>query len=138
MKILYIILLPVLLIIIEWSFEPKIWTKDDLTSIPREGHLFNGGNYLVPRKKYLEISKNWLGYVNYIEVAVFAYLWLKEGNYINVLRNLEYMHASSNDSFYKSHINYHQAMKEYLLEVVDNNLELSKERLEEINKKTWT
>ena len=62
---------------------------------------------------------------------------MKKGNYINVLQGLEYIHASSNDSFYKSHVNYHKAMKEYLLDVVDNNLELDKSRLEDINNGTW-
>ena len=120
-----------------WEFEPRVWGKEDIKSIPRKGHLFNGGNYLVPRKKYLEISKDWLGYVNYIEVAVFAFLWMKKGNFINVLDKLEYVHSNSNDSFYKSHVEYHKAMKEYLLEVVDNDLDLDKERLQKINDGIW-
>ena len=124
--------------VIGGSFKPRIWSKEDIKSIPREGHLFNGGNYLVPRKNYLEVSKDWLGYVNYIEVAVFAFLWIKKGNHINVLKDLEYFHASSNDSFYKSHVEYHKAMKNYLIEIVDGNAELNKERLEKINKGIWT
>ena len=120
-----------------WEFTPRLWGKEDIKSVPREGHLFNGGNYLVPRKKYLEISKDWLGHINYIEVAVFAYLWMKEGNYINVLKDLEYYHASSDDSFYKSHVKYHNAMKEYLVEIVDENIELDKGRLAKINNTVW-
>ena len=120
-----------------WEYPPRVWGKEDLKSIPREGHLFNGGNYLVPRKAYLEVSKDWLGYINYIEVAVFAYLWMKKGNYINVLKDLEYFHASSDDSFYKSHVEYHKAMKEYLVDIVDNNLELDKSRLDNINNGIW-
>jgi glycosyltransferase involved in cell wall biosynthesis len=63
--------------------------------------LGNTGNYLVPRKEYLEISKqidnNFCHYIG--EVLYFNYLWLKNGNYIICKNNFEYNHEIRDDGY---------------------------------------
>lgn len=61
----------------------------------------NAGNYIVPRKEYLEVSKqidpSFCGYIG--EVLYFNYLWLINGNYIACKKDFEYNHIIRQDSY---------------------------------------
>jgi hypothetical protein len=67
--------------------------------------LLNTGNYLVPKKTYLEIAKQidncYSGYT--IDVIYYNYLWLKNKNYLYILDSYEYDHTSRPDSFWCTH-----------------------------------
>ena len=63
--------------------------------------FLNVGNYLVPKKRYLEVAKNIdYKFVEYtMEVLYYNYLWLSSGNFIKCVKGYEYDHAMRDDCF---------------------------------------
>ncbi len=67
--------------------------------------LLNTGNFLVPRKEYLEVAKDIdpsFSACPY-EVIYFNYLWLKSGRTIFCSKDYEYEHSLRDDSFWRTH-----------------------------------
>lgn len=56
--------------------------------------FLNTGNYLIPRKRYLDICKQIdKSYAHFtVDVVYFNYLWLKAGNKLHCVSNYEYDH----------------------------------------------
>lgn len=69
--------------------------------IARLSCFLNTGNYLVNKKRYLEIANQIdPSYAEYtLEVMYYAYLWLKNGNYLKCVENFEYDHTMRDDCF---------------------------------------
>lgn len=67
--------------------------------------LLNTGNFLVPRKEYLEVAKSIDSSlpVHPCEVLYFNYLWLKSGRTLYCNKDYEYIHSLRDDSFYRTH-----------------------------------
>lgn len=63
--------------------------------------FLNVGNYLVPKKRYLEVAKNIdYKFVEYtMEVLYYNYLWLSNGNFIKCVKDYEYDHTMRDDCF---------------------------------------
>lgn len=63
--------------------------------------FLNVGNYLVPKKRYLEVAKNIdYKFVEYtMEVLYYNYLWLSSGNFIKCVKGYEYDHTMRDDCF---------------------------------------
>lgn len=77
------------------------WIKNFNNSLYYLPIFGNTGNYLVPRKEYLEISKQIDNKYNHVvgEVLYFNYLWLKNGNYIFCKKDFEYQHTIRDDGY---------------------------------------
>lgn len=76
--------------------------------------FLNVGNYLVPKKKYLEIAKNIdYKFVEYtMEVLYYNYLWLSSGHFIKCVKDFEYDHTMRNDCFsYSNDKNFNDIFK---------------------------
>jgi len=66
--------------------------------------LLNTGNFLVPRKEYLEVAKDIDPYFSACpyEVIYFNYLWLKSGRVLYCNKDYEYEHGIRSDSFWRT------------------------------------
>jgi glycosyltransferase involved in cell wall biosynthesis len=67
--------------------------------------LLNTGNYLVPKREYLEVVKTIdpTLLVCPCEVLYFNYLWLKAGKKLFCKSDYEYFHTQRPDSFYRTY-----------------------------------
>ena len=66
--------------------------------------LLNTGNFLVPRKEYLEVAKDIDPYFSPCphEVVYFNYLWLRSGRTLYCNKDYEYIHTQRDDSFWRT------------------------------------
>jgi len=67
--------------------------------------FINTGNYLVPRKEYLEVASNIdSNYSQYtVDCVYYNYLWLKSGRKLFCVKDYEYDHGMRGDSYYMTH-----------------------------------
>ena len=67
--------------------------------------FLNTGNYLIPKKQYLEISKQIdTSYAHFtVDVIYFNYLWLSSGRKLSCVKGFEYDHTLRGDSYYMTH-----------------------------------
>jgi hypothetical protein len=67
--------------------------------------LLNTGNFLVPRKEYIEVAKNIDPslLVHPCEVLYFNFLWLSSGRVLYCNKDYEYIHGLRENSFYRTH-----------------------------------
>lgn len=67
--------------------------------------FLNTGNYLIPKKQYLEIAKSIdISYAHFtVDVIYFNYLWLSSGRKLSCVSGFEYDHTLRGDSYYMTH-----------------------------------
>lgn len=82
----------------------NIYNFNDIKRVFNEHYIqtfLNTGNFLVPKKTYLEVCKDidekYLYYT--VDVIYFLYLWLKKGNLIHCVGEYEYDHTICLDGF---------------------------------------
>ena len=62
-------------------------------------YFFNDGNYLVPKNKYVEVSKlAGCPQNDSADVMLFNYFWVSGGGRLQILKNSSYMHRIDNSS----------------------------------------
>jgi glycosyltransferase involved in cell wall biosynthesis len=85
------------------------------SGILKRKYLLNDGNYLVNRRRYLEVI-SLIGHLpsDVVDVLVVNYLWLSKGGKLEVIPGTKYMHRVDASSFWSQTA---EASKKRLLEI---------------------
>lgn len=94
----------------------KHFGKPDFSN-PMVSCFFNTCNYVVNREKYLSVWQENKGVIA-SDTIWFNYLWLKAGNYFDIVDNMQYVHRVHDGSGFMKEVDYNMKKAEEIKQLI--------------------
>lgn len=101
---------------IQKAYNIKHFTRPDF-SIPAINCFFNTCNYVVTKKEYLRVWEQ-NDEMEGTDTIWFAYLWLKAGNYLEVVSDMQYYHRVHKESGFLKELDYNMKKAEEVKKLI--------------------